>query len=57
MSEPTDAESAYEIPDVLWDRITPLLPSRKNKRKAARPRLNDRKVMSAILCVLRTGCP
>jgi hypothetical protein len=30
ISELTGVESAYEIPDVLWDRITPLLPSRKS---------------------------
>jgi putative transposase len=45
----------YEIPDVLWDRIIPLLqPSRK--KKAGRPRMNDRKAMNAIFYVLRTGC-
>ena len=38
ISELTGVESAYEIPDVLWDRITPLLPSRKKKKKAGRPR-------------------
>jgi putative transposase len=47
----------YEIPDVLWDRITPLLPLRKKKKKkAGRPRMNDKKAMSAIFYVLRTGC-
>ena len=55
ISELTGVESAYEIPDVLWDRITPLLPLRK-KKKAGRPRMNDRKAMSAIFYVLRTGC-
>ena len=56
ISELTGVESAYEIPDVLWDRITPLLPPRKKKKKAGRPRMNDRKAMSAIFYVLRTGC-
>jgi putative transposase len=56
ISELTGVESAYEIPDVLWDRISSLLPSRKRKRKAGRPRMNDRKAMSAIFYVLRTGC-
>jgi len=47
----------YEIPDVLWDRIIPLLPPpRKKKKKAGRPRMNDRKAMSAIFYVLRTSC-
>jgi transposase len=56
ISELTDVESAYEIPDVLWDRIVSLLPSRKRKKKAGRPRMNYRKAMSAIFYVLRTGC-
>ena len=56
ISELTGVESAYEIPDVLWDRISSLLPLRKRKKKAGRPRMNDRKTMSAIFYVLRTGC-
>jgi hypothetical protein len=56
ISELTGVESAYEIPDVLWDRITPLLPLRKKKKKAGRPRKDDRRAMSAIFYVLRTGC-
>ena len=56
ISELTGVESAYEIPDVLWDRIAPLLPLRKKKKKAGRPRMDDRKAMSAIFYVLRTGC-
>jgi putative transposase len=55
-SELTGVESAYEIPDVLSDRISSLLPLRKRKKKAGRPRMNDRKAMSAIFYVLRTGC-
>jgi putative transposase len=55
ISELIDVESAYEIPDVLWDRITPLLPLRK-KKKAGRPRMDDRRAMSVIFYVLRTGC-
>ena len=56
ISEPTGVESAYEIPDVLWDKISSLLSLRKRKKKAGRPRMNDRKTMSAIFYVLRTGC-
>jgi putative transposase len=47
----------YEVPDVLWDRITPLLlPGNRNKKKAGRPRVNDKKAISAIFYILRTGC-
>jgi len=56
ISELTGVESAYEIPDVLWDMISSLLPLGKRKKKAGRPRMNDRKAMSAIFYVLRTGC-
>src|SRR5215472_9431107 len=56
ISELTGVESAYEIPDELWDRISSLLPLGKRKKKAGRPRMNDRKAMSAIFYVLRTGC-
>ena len=56
ISELTGVESAYEMPDVLWDRIVSLLPLGKRKKKAGRPRMNDRKAMSAIFYVLRTGC-
>ena len=57
ISKLTGVESAYEIPDVLWNKIVPLLPSHKRKkRKTGRPRMNDRKAMSAIFYVLRTGC-
>jgi transposase len=55
----TGVESAYEIPDVLWERIVSLLPPRPTKKKtkkAGRPRMNDRKAMSAIFYILRTGC-
>ncbi|MBV9179322.1 MAG: IS5 family transposase [Nitrososphaeraceae archaeon] len=53
----TGVNSLYEIPDVLWDKIVALLPPpTKKKKKAGRPRMNDRKAMSAIFYVLRTGC-
>jgi putative transposase len=56
ISKLTGVEYAYEIPDVLWDKIVPLLPPSKRKKKAGRPRMNYRKAMSAIFYVLRTGC-
>ncbi len=46
----------YQIPDQLWARIEPLLPPPKPKKKAGRPRMDDRKAMTAIFYVLRTGC-
>ena len=35
--------------------MIPLLPLRK-KKKVGRPRMDDKKAMSAIFYVLRTGC-
>lgn len=47
------------LPDALWDRIEPLLPKAKKRRKrhAGRKRLEDRKVLTGIIFVLRTGIP
>jgi transposase len=56
ISETTGVDSLYEIPDVIWNRIIPLLPPPKKKKKVGRLRMNDRKAMNAIFYVLRTGC-
>ena len=48
--------SEYQISDALWERIEPLLPPPKPKKKPGRPRMDDRKAMTAIFYVLRTGC-
>ncbi|AKB33379.1 Mobile element protein [Methanosarcina siciliae HI350] len=46
----------YEISDELWTIITALLPLPKPKKKAGRPREDDRKIMNGIFYLLRTGC-
>jgi len=51
-----DIGRAYQIPDGLWEKIKPLLPPPKPKKKLGRPRMDDRKAMTAIFYVLRTGC-
>jgi len=48
--------SEYQISDALWEKIEPLLPPPKPKKKPGRPRMDDRKAMTAIFYVLRTGC-
>jgi transposase len=45
----------YQISDELWERIEPLLPSPKPKKKSGRPRMDDRKAITAIFYVHRTG--
>lgn len=46
----------HQIPDALWERIEPLLPSYKPSCKGGRPRLAMRRVVAGILYVLKTGC-
>jgi putative transposase len=47
---------SYEISDQLWNKIKSLLPSPKPKKKAGRPRENDKKIMNGIFYLLLTGC-
>jgi len=49
-------DARYQIPDRLWDRMKPLLPTSKPKKKSGRPRMDDHLAMNAIFYVLRTGC-
>ena len=51
-----NANETYQIPDVLWEKIEPLLPPELPKPRGGRPRMDNRKAMEAILYVLRTGC-
>ena len=46
----------YAISDEFWNKIKPFLPSPKPKKKAGRPREDDRKIMNGIFYLLRTGC-
>ena len=43
------------MPDELWNRIAPLLPPHPPRPKGGRPPLDDRKVLTGILFVLKTG--
>ncbi len=45
----------YQISHEQWQVMHPCLPPAKIKLKAGRPRMEDRKAMTAILYVLRTG--
>ncbi len=49
-------DDRWRIPDVLWERIEPLLPPRPPHRCGGHnPRVDDRRAMDAISFVLRTG--
>jgi len=56
MTQHPDVALAYQIPDALWERVQPLLPKPKPKKRAGRPRMDDRRALTAIFYVLRTGC-
>jgi transposase len=45
------------LPDALWAIIKPLLPTHAPSPKGGRPRLDDRKALTGILFVLKTGLP
>jgi len=45
----------HELSDEKWDRIAPLLPSERGRR--GRPPKSNRKMVNAMLWVLRTGAP
>jgi putative transposase len=50
-------DDQWRIPDVLWERIEPLLPPRPSHPLGCHnPRVDDRKAMDGIFLVLRTGC-
>jgi len=51
--------SKLVVDDELWKRIAPLLPPPKRRRRRfpGRKPIDDRKTLSAILFVLRTGIP
>ncbi len=45
------------LPDELWAIIEPLPPRHAPSPKGGRPRLDDRKALTGILFVLKTGLP
>lgn len=45
------------VTDELWERVEPLLPRRKRRRRMGRPPLSDRAALTGILFVLKTGIP
>jgi transposase len=45
------------VPDELWEMLSPLLPEHEPSPKGGRPRIDDRKVLTGIVFVLRTGIP
>lgn len=49
-------DDGWRLPDVLWERMEPLLPPKPPQPKGGRPWTCDRKAMDGIFYELRTGC-
>jgi transposase len=45
------------LPDELWELIRPLIPPHPPQPKGGRPWLDDRKALTGIIFVLKTGIP
>src|SRR3982751_737571 len=45
------------VTDELWAAVEPLLPEEPPKPNGGRPRIDDRKVLTGILFVLKSGIP
>ena len=45
------------VTDELWAAVAPLLPTEPAKPKGGRPRLDDRKALTGIIFVLKSGIP
>src|SRR3954462_8478279 len=45
------------LPDELWELIEPLLPRHPAHPNGGRPFLDDRKVLTGIIFILKTGLP
>lgn len=53
-----DRTMAQELlPDELWEIIEPLLPALRPHPKGGRPFINNRRALTGILFVLKTGIP
>ena len=49
--------SSNLVTDELWEHIEPLLPPEPDKSKGGRPRVPDRRCLTGIVFVLKTGIP
>jgi len=54
--EPSDPKADFKLDDASWKQIQGMLPDARAKKRPGRPRMDDRRSMTAILYVLYTGC-
>src|SRR5580700_7162922 len=45
------------LPEPLWEIIKPLIPQHPPQPKGGRPPLDDRKTLSGVIFILKTGIP
>jgi putative transposase len=45
----------FALSDEFWAEVEKVLPAPKPKKRAGRPRMDDRRAMTAIVYILRTG--
>lgn len=50
-----DDPTIWEVDDVLWGRIQPLLVVAKVRKKPGRPRKDDRRILNGLIWLARTG--
>ena len=50
-------ETIWEIPDGLWEKIEPVLLTADPAKDTGRKRVDQRRVLNAIIFKLRSGCP
>jgi putative transposase len=51
----SEPPTIWRTPDELWQRLAPLLVIDKPRKKAGRPRANDRRLFDALIYLARTG--
>jgi putative transposase len=49
-------ETIWELPDVLWERLEPILCKHYPPAATGRPRVDLRRVVNAVIFRMRSGC-
>jgi transposase len=55
LASPPDDPTIWRVDDALWAELAPLLRCATPRKKAGRPRRDDRQLVDGILWLLRTG--
>ena len=55
MASVTEDPTIWQVDDVLWALLAPLLRSTKDRQKPGRPRVDDRPLFNGLIWLARTG--